>query len=269
MYIADYHVHSSCSPDSRATMAQQARAAVAAGLQELCFTDHMDTVDWHDMTPVWDFPWDKARRQFQEAKDLWGDKITLKLGAEIGEAYLAFDRADHLVDAAADVDFLIGSVHMLGKRYDYKDLYYVQEGDAAHYRDVIDSYLEEMEKLARWGRFQVLGHLTLPLRYINENFHAGMTFDEHRDQVENIFRIIIPKGIGIECNTNRGNEPLPDRDLLTLYREMGGEIITLGSDAHVPEHVGCAIRERQELLRQCGFRYFATFTRGVPEFRPL
>ena len=88
-------------------------------------------------------------------------------------------------------------------------------------------------------------------------------------QIEEILHTIIPKGIGIECNTNRGNTPLPDADVLTLYRQLGGEIITLGSDAHAAEHLGCAIEARQELLRQCGFRYFAVFDRMEPTFRTL
>ena len=250
-------------------MADMAAAAVAAGLDELCFSDHVDTVDWKTYAPVDTFPWEKALAQLAEARRLWGDRIRLKLGAELGEAYMAFDRADRLVDGAPPLDFTIGSVHMLGERYGYRDLYYVEAGDAAHYRDVIDSYLEEMRKLAQWGRFNVLGHLTLPLRYINENFHAGLTFADHREQVEELFRIIIPKGIGIECNTNRGNAPLPDIPELTLYRRMGGEIVTLGSDAHTPDHVGCCIRERQALLRQCGFTYFTTFEGGKPAFHRL
>ena len=134
---------------------------------------------------------------------------------------------------------------------------------------IIDSYLEDVLALARWGKFQVLGHLTLPLRYINENYGEHMTFAHHMDQVEEIFRTIIPKGLGIECNTNRGNEPLPGADILRLYRRLGGEIITLGSDAHRPADVGCFIRQRQELLRECGFRYFTTFTGGKPEFKEL
>lgn len=77
------------------------------------------------------------------------------------------------------------------------------------------------------------------------------------------------KGIGIECNTNRGNTPLPDADILKLYRSLGGEIITLGSDAHVTNHLGCAIPARQELLRDCGFRYFTTFDRMKPSFQAL
>ena len=123
--------------------------------------------------------------------------------------------------------------------------------------------------MAKWGRCSVLGHLTLPLRYINENLGEHMTFQSHMAQVEDIFRTIIPKGLGIECNTNRGNTPLPAGDILRLYREMGGDVITLGSDAHSRDMVGCAILERQQLLRDCGFRYFCTFEGGKPIFRPL
>ena len=124
-------------------------------------------------------------------------------------------------------------------------------------------------ELARWGQFQVLGHLTLPLRYINEHHGEHMTFRRHMDRVEEVLRTVIPKGVGIECNTNRGNEPLPGEEILRLYRSLGGEIITLGSDAHRPEDVGCFIRQRQELLRTCGFRYFTTFERGRPLFQAL
>ena len=170
---------------------------------------------------------------------------------------------------APPLDFVIGSVHMAGKKFHYKDLYYIEKADEAYYDSIIDSYLEDVLALARWGEFQVLGHLTLPLRYINENYGEHMTFAHHMDQVEEIFRTIIPKGLGIECNTNRGNEPLPGADILRLYRRLGGEIITLGSDAHRPADVGCFIRQRQELLRECGFRYFTTFTGGKPEFKEL
>ena len=115
----------------------------------------------------------------------------------------------------------------------------------------------------------MLGHLTLPLRYLKEHLRLDMSFAPWMDRVEEIFSIIIPKGIGIECNTNRGNDPLPDADILRFYRQMGGEIITLGSDAHEVKDVGCVIKERQELLKDCGFRYFTTFTGGEPAFQKL
>ena len=238
-------------------------------MQEICITDHVDTVCWGSYAPRWDYDWEKSLGELEEARHLYGNRLTIRLGAELGEANLAFDRAEHLLSHAPKLDFVIGSVHMAGKKFGNFDLYYVEKNSETYYHALIDSYLEDVLSLARWGKFSVLGHLTLPLRYINENLGERMTFDRHMEQVEEIFRTMIPKGLGIECNTNRGNTPLPDGGILRLYRELGGEVITLGSDAHSGDMVGCAIRQRQQLLRDCGFRYFCTFEEGKPLFRPL
>ncbi len=269
MYLTDYHLHSTCSPDGENTMAEMARAAVKQGLREICVTDHLDTIEWGTYAPRADFPWQEALRQAEEARSLWGDRLTIRLGAELGEAVLSFDRAEKLLADAPDLDFVIGSVHLTGKKYGNKDLYYLPRADENYYSGVIADYLEDVLDLSRWGKFQVLGHLTLPLRYIKKNAGIIMDFSGHLEQVKEIFRCIIPKGIGIECNTNRGDTPLPAADLLRLYREMGGEIITIGSDAHSPEFVGCRAAETQQILRECGFRYLTTFSKGEPEFRPL
>ncbi|MBQ6116004.1 MAG: histidinol-phosphatase HisJ family protein [Oscillospiraceae bacterium] len=269
MYLTDYHMHSTCSPDGSRTMEQMAAAAVKAGLQEICFTDHLDTVEWGTYAPRTDFPWAEALRQVRKAREKWGDRLTIRLGAELGEAALAFDRAEKLLSDAPELDFVIGSVHMTGPRYGREDLYYLPRADEAYYNDVIADYLDDVLALARWGKCSVLGHLTLPVRYIWDNARLAMDFSAHTDAVAEIFREIIPKGLGIECNTNRGAVPLPDESILRLYREMGGEIITIGSDAHSTGYVGCRVRETQELLRQCGFRYITTFAKGQPTFRPL
>ena len=143
------------------------------------------------------------------------------------------------------------------------------EADEGFARQAIGKYLEEMQLLAQWGRFSVIGHLTLPLRYLNENLGMQMTFAGFEEQLRQLFQTIIPRGIGIELNTNRGNTPLPDREILKLYHDMGGELITLGSDAHTPNFVGCAIRERQQLLRELGFSYFVTYERLQPVYHKL
>lgn len=83
----------------------------------------------------------------------------------------------------------------------------------------------------------MLGHLTLPLRYLNEKQGFHLTFDDFGAEVEEILRTLIQNGCGIELNTNRGSTPLPDATWLRLYRSLGGEIITLGSDAHTPDYV--------------------------------
>ena len=269
MYLADYHTHSATSPDGRLTVSELAEAAVRAGLDEICVTDHVDTVLWGSHQPRDSFDWSRLLCELPEAREKYAGRLTIRLGAELGEAPMGFARAEKLLSQAPAPDFVIGSVHMAGEKYQHFDLYYIEKNSETYYHSVIDSYLEDVLRLARWGRFSVLGHLTLPLRYLNENLGEHVTFDGHYDQCREIFRTLIENGCGIECNTNRGNTPLPDASLLRLYRQQGGEIITLGSDAHSAEYVGCCIRERQELLRECGFRYFCTFEGGKPTFRKL
>ena len=270
MYIADYHMHSTCSPDGQMTMTQAAEAAIRAGLDEICITDHVDTIYWGSNAPRDTFDWAAYEAQYREAAEKFGDKLVIKRGAELGEAYLSYDRAEKLMNCAEKLDFCIGSVHNCSEKFKGLDLYYLEAGQsAAYYAAVIEDYLDSVLDIARWGKFSVLGHLTLPLRYLKERIGLSMDFAPWRDRVEEIFRTIIPKGVGIECNTNRGNDPLPGADILRLYRDMGGEIITLGSDAHETKDVGCVIRERQQLLRECGFKYFTTFTGGKPEFKKL
>lgn len=157
MYLADYHTHSDSSPDGRATIARLAEAALARGLDEICVTDHVDTVYWGSNAPRWDFDWDKAQRELAEARQLYGGRLTIRLGAELGEANMAFDRAEHLLNHAPKLDFVIGSVHMAGKKFGYFDFYYIEKNTETYYHALIDSYLEDMLELAKWGRFSVLG----------------------------------------------------------------------------------------------------------------
>ncbi len=271
MYLADYHVHSSCSPDGHVTMADMAAEGIRRGLDEICFTDHVDTIQWgtnHLRTDTFD--WAAVKKQYADAVEQYGGRIRLKLGAELGEAYLGFDCAQRQMADAPPLDFVIGSVHMTRDERGLFDLFYIDgQRDDAYYHAVIDAYLAEMLELAQWGQFSVLGHLTLPERCINEMRGREISFRPHMAQIEEILRTVIPRGVGIECNTNRGNTPLPDADVLKLYRALGGEIITLGSDAHTAQHLGCVIEARQELLRSCGFRYFTTFDRMKPSFQAL
>ena len=97
-----------------------------------------------------------------EARQRCGDRLTIRMGAELGEAPMAFDRAEKLLADAPELDFVIGSVHMAGEKFHHFDLYYIEKRDEPYYHSVIDSYLDDVLALARWGKFSVLGHLTLP-----------------------------------------------------------------------------------------------------------
>ena len=269
MYFADYHTHSRVSPDAFSSMTEMAEAAIRQGLQEICFTDHVEPIWFGSTAPRKTYDWAPLTEEFRAAQAAVGDRIRLRLGVELGDAVWDLDRSEAIMARAPALDFVIGSIHILSEQMDGRDLYSLAPRDEAETRACLADYLGQIQRLARWGGFHVLGHLTLPLRYLNENRGMHVSFDGFEAEMEAIFRTIIPKGIGIELNTNRGNTPLPDAKWLKLYRGMGGEVITLGTDAHAPAAVGCAIREGQALLRECGFRRFCTFRQGRPVWHDL
>ena len=265
-------MHSSCSFDGKYTMVQMVKAAIETGADEICFTDHVEPLEetkLRDLTPEHD--WAKHIAQYEEAKAIAGDRIKVRLGAELGEI-TAVDIAisDHLLATAPPLDFTIGSVHGFMMDGAMLDLCWIKERDEALWDTAIRLYLAEVRRLIDWGKFNVLGHLTLPLRYAKEDCGMkNLSFAPYRDEVADILEKLIGKNLGIEINTNRGNAPLPDEPWLKLYRSLGGELITMGSDAHSPNFIGCAMEARQELLKACDFRYFATFAEQKPIFHRL
>ena len=260
MYLADYHVHSRISPDGRDSMTALAEAAVEAGLNELCFTDHVEPIVWASTDLRGPYDWSALTAEFEAAQAAMGERIKLRLGIELGDACWNFTHTEKLLADAPPFDFVIGSVHMLSKRYQGLDLYYFDPKTEEEAYDGIADYLGQVKAMAEWGKFDVLGHLTLPLRYLNENRGWNLSMERFGGEITDIFSILKRKEIGLELNTNRGGTPLPDGMWLRLYEDMAADpIVTLGTDAHAAKFVGCAVRERQALLRDCGFESFCTF----------
>lgn len=268
MYLSDYHTHCALSFDSKTPVEDMVRAAIAAGLQELCLTDHVDLYP-SGSTEHWEHDFSARGETFACADRAAEGKLIVRRGIELGEAPRDPQYADALLARLEGLDFIIGSQHQLSGKYDYTDLYFMPGGSEDEARAQISDYLALMLETAKLGKYSVLGHLTLPLRYMNENHGMHMTFDGFEDEVAQILRAAIEHGGGIECNINRGNMPLPDAKWLKLYRELGGEIITTGTDAHTPEFVGGHVRRTQELLRDCGFGYVCTFEKMRPIFHKI
>ena len=269
MYLADYHTHSRISSDGRIPMAEMAEAAITAGLQEICFTDHVAPVYWGNLRPRDTFEWDELQAEFALAQSVVGDRITMRLGVEFGDMTRNFECSRTLRTNMPELDFIIGSLHTMTEPYGSVDLSKFLPKTDTEVKEGLGVYLDQLREIAEWGEFSVLGHLTLPLRYLNEEQGLHVTFDDFEEEIRYILRTLIGKGVGIELNTNRGNAPLPDAKWLKIYRELGGEIITLGSDAHTTEYVGCCIREGQRLLRECGYTRFCTFERMQPVWHEL
>ena len=269
MYLADCHMHSRVSPDARAPMAALGEAALAAGLDEICFTDHVQPFSIFSPEPNFDCDWDALLAEYALAREALEGRIALNLGIELGDACLDIPRTEAMLEGRPPLDFVIGSVHTLSEAFGRTNLYRFDPPGEAEAREGILDYLNQALKMAQWGKFSVLGHLTLPLRYLNENRGFALNFDGYEAEVAEVLRALIANGCGIELNTNRGHTPLPSEKWLRMYRELGGEIVTVGSDAHGPELVGCAVREAQALLRDCGFARFCTFRRMEPVWHPL
>ena len=121
--LADYHVHCSCSADSETPPEAQIQSALAAGLEELCFTDHADTANRAGVSGPYDYDWSEVRRVNREMRERFGDRIALPLGTELGVAHLDLEMADRWLDAIPEIDFIIASQHHVSQRCGGIDLW--------------------------------------------------------------------------------------------------------------------------------------------------
>ena len=269
MLLADCHVHSNCSEDGHYTMAEMLRAETERGVSFVCFTDHCDFEYYKtgEFDPQHLGRWDDILSQFDEARHLFPD-IELRLGLEVG-AINHCPEEGAIVAAIPELDFIIGSVHNNRGIPDFFCLDYDSEG---YCYELIDDYLLENLELAQIGHFDVLGHLGYTLRYMNRAGHKPkITLERHGDVLDAIFKALISSGRGLEINCSGFREPgfsesYPTVSLLKRYRELGGAIITIGTDAHVTEHAGLDLERGLAALTEAGFEYYTVFRERKPSF---
>lgn len=262
MFLADYHTHSLCSPDGSAPLTAMAQAAVDAGLDELCLTDHCDLLTG-DGKPDLSFDWAPVEEQLALARPQFEGRLPLRMGLELGEAWEDPAAAARIV-SHPELDFVIGSVHNRSRGAGGHDFYFTNYDCEATCYAALDEYFACMEALAGLDCYDVLGHVIYPLRYMNERDGNHVTLDRYTDQIRAILRTVADKGKGIEVNTCRGKNIRDWRPILALYKDCGGELLTLGSDAHCPEDVGKGLAPAAELIREMGFAYVAVYEKHRP-----
>lgn len=269
MYLPDYHFHTNRSEDSPATLLQQAKAAVAAGIRELCVTDHWNLLNQAgDHLPTV-YHWSASLAQWKRVRNRFPGRLEIRLGIEVGNGVV--DPA--AVDAALDLpelDFVIGSLHSQSLAAGGRGIFTVSKCatptlDRA--KDILTDYMDTLEELAHTRGYDVLGHVIYPLRYLPAEYQ--LTLRPWWDQLAEIFRCVIASGRGIEFNTSAGDTVSQWREVLELYRDLGGEILTLGSDAHRPHLIGAAFPEAIALIRETGFRYLCVYRSREPLFVKL
>lgn len=278
---ADYHVHSDFSFDSQTPMEHQIERALEVGLDELCFTDHVDygvMPDWDDeSTPAGDFRGKPKRnvdypRYFEKLRALreqMRGRLTLRRGLEFGVQQHTIGRFNALYERWKNsLDFVLLSVHEVNDQEFYPPT--LMEGRTQEEYNRL--YFEELLAVAqRFEHYCVLAHVDVLRRYDPAGEYP---FEKSRDIIAEILRTAIGKGKGIEMNTASWRYELKDvqpcRQILRLYRDLGGEILTIGSDAHRPERLGGNLDDARAILRdEFGFRYGCTFENMEPTFYKL
>ena len=267
MYLVDYHTHTRCSPDSTAPLADMVSAAREAGLRELCTTDHCD-LQQEDGSSLASWDWTPIVEQWKEVSSQPQTDFRLLLGLELGGAHTDPQRAQALL-SGAPLDFVIGSVHNLSPTAGGRDFFFLDFQEEKAARQALDDYFESLLALAPLPCYDTLGHILYPLRYINGRSGHHMTLEPWQESLDQVLRTVIQTGRSIEVNTHNGREVEPWRPILTRYRQLGGEQVTLGSDAHKPQNVGKGLQQAAELLKETGFRWVTLYRQRHPQMQPL
>lgn len=267
---ADYHMHSSFSGDSNAPMEDMAKRALELGLTHICLTEHYDPDYVYDFGEegMFELNTDSYLYELLKVKNKYAGQIEIGFGVELGlQPHLKKQLA--LYAKSYDFDFIIGSSHICNRKDPYyPDFFEGRSEDKAHH-EYFEAVLECVKSLPY---FDVYGHLDYVVRY-GPTKNDGYAYQKHSDVFDSILTTLIDNEKGLEVNTGGFrsglNQPNPCADILKRYRELGGEIITVGSDAHEPKDIAADFDKVCDILKECGFRYYCVFQNRIPEYLKL
>lgn len=268
---ADYHLHTSHSSDSDEPMENMILKAIDLGLNQICFTEHMD-MDFPALPgdPEGQFLVNTDSYLFDviRYREKYEDKINILFGIELGlQPHIAKENARYIKEH--DFDFVIGSSHICNKKDPYWSTFYEGRSEEEAYREYFTSILDNIKS---FSNYDVYGHLDYVVRY-GPNQDKDYSYEKYKDILDKILETLIDKEKGIEINTGglaKGlREANPCMGILKRYRELGGEIITVGSDAHDVSRIADRFDQAAAMLLECGFKYYTVFEKRMPEFRRI
>jgi histidinol-phosphatase (PHP family) len=266
MILADIHTHTSFSTDSDEPMENMIEAAISRGLRFLCFTEHMDKD--YPTAPDFFLDTDSYLEKFLEMKDKYREKITLLFGVELGLLpHLAKWHEDYI--KKYPFDFIIGSEHNPKNVDPYYPEFFEGRSEEAAYTEYFE---ETVVNLKAFSDFDSIGHMDYVVRY-GPNKNKEYSYSKYSRYIDPILEFIIDKGIALEVNSGGYKaglgEPNPCRDIIARYKELGGKLVTVGSDAHDPSRLCYEFDRIEKLLLDCGFTEYAVFTGRKPKLYPL
>ncbi|MCQ2491078.1 MAG: histidinol-phosphatase HisJ family protein [Ruminococcus sp.] len=280
MILMDCHTHTQFSVDSEADINACAERAATLGLTAYAITDHCECDAWY---PAEHYSEEESR--FHESadyaaafeasvaavtalKEKYSGRMNLLCGTELGQILFDVDAAK-AVNSDKRLDFIIGSVHRIHGEKDFYFIDYTQLDTDGIY-SLLERYFKEVYELCNTGLFDVIGHITYSLRYMKQRHGICPDISRFDDIIAESFRSLAHSGRGIEINTSGLRQgfgaTFPDLKYVNMFRELGGEIITIGSDSHTAEDIGADVSAGAELAEAAGFRYLTYFKNRKANF---
>lgn len=263
----DFHMHSSFSSDSETPLECMIESAVARGLSAICFTEHLD-LDYPENCGTFSVDLERYRLELFRLRERYQGTITIRFGLEMGmQSHLGSRYAR--IAREYPFDFLIASQHLLDGQDPYYQAFWEKRDERASYRRYFESILENLKTMPE---YDTLGHLDYIVRY-GPTQNRFYSYEAYAEQIDAILRFLIAEGKCLEVNTAGFKyglgHPNPEESVLRRYRELGGSLITVGSDAHRPEQIAYAFDKAETLLRELGFQSYTVFCRREPEQVPF
>lgn len=261
----DYHVHTTQSVDCETSIFDSCAAAIAAGITEIAFTDHVDH-EPADMGYGY-FDYTTYLRDLERARDQFGNQLVILAGAEVDFNTGIASEVEHFL-AHHEFDFVIGSVHY----GDAGEIIFPEYFATRSIDEVMKPYLEQVQAAAETGWFDTIGHIDLPKRY-RPLAHGAYDPLACEGELTAALRAVIDGGMSIEVNTSGLRQPpgtsMPGPQILDLYVRLGGTLLTIGSDSHVRETIGAGLDRTLAMVRLCGIDGISSFRQRVRTTVPL
>lgn len=264
MITGDFHVHTNFSGDSDTPMEEMIKRAIKIGLTKICFTDHMD-YNYPKKYPM-DFTLD-VKGYLDTITDMakqYKDHIKIYKGIELGLTPENGAWYRELLGRYS-FDFIIGSSHVVDNLDPYYPEYWEDTEEEEGYRRYFQTILDNMKA---FHDFDSYGHIDYIVRY-GPNKNQNYTYEKYADLIDEILITLINKEKALEINTSGYKYGLaqshPHKDIIKRYKELGGEYITIGSDAHRKEHLAYDFRKAEDMLISLGFEYYTIFDKRIPK----
>lgn len=275
--LIDCHSHSKNSPDAKDSVETMCEQAIKLGLSAYAITDHVECFGdrWifeenDDVIPPQYFKniFENSMSEITLAKEKYKKNLNLLAGMELGEPCHNPGQADYFLNDKR-LDFVIASIHQIRNHEDF----YFLDYNVYDIPTLLTKYFEEIYEMCIWNRFDVLGHITYTLRYMQGEQGHKVNLKPFEEIIRECFKTLAYNGKGIEINTSglrqKFGDTFPSFEYVKMFKECGGEILSIGSDSHCVDDLGKGVSEGTQMAINAGFKYVSYFKNRKPVFLNL